>query len=134
MGPSKLSRAFSLEVSGRSCLSVPTVITMALTNAEKQKRREGRYETTAVLDTGSTSNEIAEMIFRELGPARARGVIKHLTARLRNLKADCPVCGGTGYTIPKLQVTSVSGANVYGFATMPCYCPGLGDRWRTGAG
>jgi hypothetical protein len=96
---------------------------MALTDAEKQKRfRDRRNERQAVLDAGNTSKEIAEMIFRELGPARARGVVKHLTARLRNLKADCPVCGGTGYKTPKLQVALACGAIVYGFSTIPCYC------------
>jgi hypothetical protein len=71
---------------------------MALTNAEKQKRwREKRNERANVL-TGKPK-EIADNLLREFGPDQTRKIARALEKRLRNLRADCPHCAGTGFVL-----------------------------------
>jgi hypothetical protein len=69
---------------------------MALSNAEKQKRwREKRNELAVALTC--KRDEVADNILRNLGAGQARKVSRALDKRLRDLKSDCPDCGGSGF-------------------------------------
>jgi hypothetical protein len=71
---------------------------MPLTNAEKQKRWRDKRNLLADALTG-TPKDIADGILRELGVEQAKKVTRALDKRFRNLKPDCPQCGGTGFSV-----------------------------------
>jgi hypothetical protein len=91
---------------------------VALTNAEKQRRwREKRNELAAAF-TG-IPKEVAENILSQLGVDKARRVVRALDKRLRNLKPDCIVCGGTGFA--PYDIFTACGLPT-GKTTLPCDC------------
>jgi hypothetical protein len=95
---------------------------MALTNAEKQKRWRDKRNALAYAMTGTFGqpNEIADGILRELGGDKTRKVVAILKKRLRNLKADCPACHGTGFLHFKMETEC--GMSTPLIATEPCDC------------
>jgi hypothetical protein len=69
---------------------------MGLSNAERQKRwRDKRNELAQAL-IGPPS-EIAEEVLHHLGVDQTKKLVRELENRLRNIKADCPACQGTGF-------------------------------------
>jgi glutathione S-transferase len=102
-------------------------VRLALTNAEKQRRWRERRNALAELATGYPENA-ADGVLHSLGAeearmasARIRKALRLLDKRLRNLKADCPVCHGSGFT--RAAFSTACGTPL-GDGHVPCDCSG----------
>jgi hypothetical protein len=100
-------------------------VTMPITNAEKQRRWRDRRNARADMLTG-TPKQIANNILLTLGGDQARKIARALDRRLRNLKRDCPRCGGSGFQSMAMHhhcgapITDDRGVHIH--TKWPCNC------------